>query len=493
MTKCIQIHPDDNVAVALHPVAKGETVEPGGVRVTAAEDIPQGHKMALRPIAEGENIVKYGFPIGHAVRAIAPGEWVHVHNVKTNLAEEAEYSYHPKDCSPAPRGTETFSGFVRDDGRAAVRNEIWIIPTVGCVNGVAQKLCRDNAHLVKGSIEGLYAFPHPFGCSQMGADHAQTRKLLAALTRHPNAAGVLVLSLGCENLTHEQFLEELGEYDPKRVKFLTCQDVEDEFEAGAKLLEELAEYAGKFERRPVPVSKLVIGMKCGGSDGLSGITANPTVGAFSDLLISEGGSTVLTEVPEMFGAEGILMDRCASREVFDKAVRMITDFKHYFTAHGQVVYENPSPGNKKGGITTLEDKSCGCVQKGGSAPVSDVIGYGDAVVTKGLNLLSGPGNDLVSATALTAAGAHIVLFTTGRGTPFGAPAPTIKIATNTPLFEKKPGWLDFNAGPVADGESIPDAGRRLFDKVLAVAGGEKTRSEEHGYREISIFKDGVVL
>lgn len=493
MTKCIQIHPDDNVAVALHPVAKGEEIELGGVRVTAAEDIPQGHKLALRSIAEGENIVKYGFPIGHATCAIEPGSWVHVHNTKTNLSEEGEYSYHPKECALAPRETETFLGFVRDDGRAAVRNEIWIIPTVGCVNGVAQKLCRDNAHLVKGSIEGLYAFTHPFGCSQMGDDHAQTRKLLAALVRHPNAAGVLVLSLGCENLTHEQFLEELGEYDPNRVKFLTCQDVEDEFEAGAKLLEELAEYAGKFERRPVPVSELVIGMKCGGSDGLSGITANPTVGAFSDLLISEGGSTVLTEVPEMFGAEGILMDRCTNREVFDKSVKMITDFKHYFTAHGQVVYENPSPGNKKGGITTLEDKSCGCVQKGGSAPVADVIGYGDAVVTKGLNMLSGPGNDLVSATALTAAGAHIILFTTGRGTPFGAPAPTIKIATNTPLFERKPGWLDFNAGPVADGESIPDAGRRLFEKVVAVASGEQTRSEEHGYREISIFKDGVVL
>ena len=493
MTKCIQIHPDDNVAVALHPVAKGEEIELGGVRVTAAEDIPQGHKLALCSIAEGENIVKYGFPIGHATCAIEPGSWVHVHNTKTNLSEEGEYSYHPKECALAPRETETFLGFVRDDGRAAVRNEIWIIPTVGCVNGVAQKLCRDNAHLVKGSIEGLYAFTHPFGCSQMGDDHAQTRKLLAALVRHPNAAGVLVLSLGCENLTHEQFLEELGEYDPNRVKFLTCQDVEDEFEAGAKLLEELAEYAGKFERRPVPVSELVIGMKCGGSDGLSGITANPTVGAFSDLLISEGGSTVLTEVPEMFGAEGILMDRCTNREVFDKAVKMITDFKHYFTAHGQVVYENPSPGNKKGGITTLEDKSCGCVQKGGSAPVADVIGYGDAVVTKGLNMLSGPGNDLVSATALTAAGAHIILFTTGRGTPFGAPAPTIKIATNTPLFERKPGWLDFNAGPVADGESIPDAGRRLFEKVVAVASGEQTRSEEHGYREISIFKDGVVL
>ncbi len=424
---------------------------------------------------------------------IAPGCWVHVHNTKTNLSEEGEYTYEPAVKPVEPETPETFMGFVRDDGRAAIRNEIWVIPTVGCVNGVAQKLCRDNQHLVKGTVEGLYTFPHPFGCSQMGDDHAQTRKLLAALTRHPNAGGVLVLSLGCENLTHEQFLEELGDYDENRVKFLTCQDVEDEFEAGAKLLAELAEYAGKFERKPIPVSELVVGMKCGGSDGLSGITANPTVGAFSDLLIARGGSTVLTEVPEMFGAEGILMNRCVNKEGFDKAVKMITDFKHYFTSHNQVVYENPSPGNKKGGITTLEDKSCGCVQKGGTAPIADVIGYGDPVVTKGLNMLSGPGNDLVSATALTAAGAHMILFTTGRGTPFGAPAPTVKIATNSQLFEKKSGWMDFNAGPVADGEPIAQAGQRLLEKVIAVASGEKTKTEQQGYREISIFKDGVVL
>ena len=489
MNNFIKIHPADNVAVALSPVAAGTVFE----GVTAREDIPQGHKMALCTIPAGENVVKYGFAIGHATEEIAPGAWVHVHNTKTNLSEEGDYTYDCKAEAVTPVAPATFQGFVRADGRAAVRNEIWVIPTVGCVNGIAQKLCRDNAHLVSGSLEGLYAFPHPFGCSQMGDDHAQTRKLLAALARHPNAGGVLVLSLGCENLTHEQFVEELGEYDENRVKFLTCQDVEDEFEAGSRLLKELADYAKTFERQPVPVSELVIGMKCGGSDGLSGITANPAVGAFSDFLIAQGGSTVLTEVPEMFGAEGILMNRCVNREVFDKAVKMITDFKQYFTSHGQVVYENPSPGNKKGGITTLEDKSCGCVQKGGSAPIVDVIGYGDAVVTKGLNMLSGPGNDLVSATALTAAGAHIVLFTTGRGTPFGAPAPTLKIATNNSLAQRKKGWVDFNAGPVAEGETIPEAGKRLFDKVVAVASGEQTENEKHGYREISIFKDGVVL
>ena len=339
----------------------------------------------------------------------------------------------------------------------------------------------------------MYTFDHPFGCSQTGADHAQTRKLLAALVRHPNAAAVLVLSLGCENLTHEQFLEELGDYDHDRVKFLTCQEVEDEFEAGRKLLEECAAYAGQFKREAIPVSELVIGMKCGGSDGLSGITANPTVGRFSDMMVARGGSTVLTEVPEMFGAEGFLMNRCINTEIFDKAVNMINGFKNYFISHNEVVYDNPSPGNRQGGITTLEDKSCGCVQKGGSAPIMDVIGYGDPVVTKGLNMLYGPGNDLVSATAMTAAGAHMILFTTGRGTPFGAPAPTLKLATNSQLAGKKQGWIDFDAGSIVNGESIDDAARRLLDLVIETANGKETQAERHGYRGISIFKDGVVL
>lgn len=495
MPLAIHINPTDNVVVALHPIAKGMDVPvDAGRTVTAAEDIPQGHKMAIEPIAKGDNVIKYGFAIGHTTADITPGMWLHTHNVHTNLSGEVEYSYHP-NVQFLPR-TEpgTFMGYRRRDGRVGIRNEIWIIPTVGCVNDCAKALVRDNQDLVTGSIDGLYTFTHPFGCSQTGHDHAQTRKLLAALTRHPNAGAVLVLSLGCENLTHEQFVAELGDYDPDRVKFLTCQDVEDELVAGRELLRELAAFAGQFKREPVPASELVVGMKCGGSDGLSGITANPTIGRFSDLLGAQGGSTVLTEVPEMFGAEGFLMDRCVNEQVFDKAVAMINGFKQYFISHNEVVYDNPSPGNKQGGITTLEDKSCGCVQKGGSAPIMDVIGYGDAVVTKGLNMLYGPGNDLVSATALTAAGAHLILFSTGRGTPFGAPAPTLKIATNTQLAEKKKTWIDFNAGVVADGtRTLDEAAQDLMAKVLAVAGGEKTRAEEKGFREISIFKDGVVL
>ncbi len=494
MTDFIHINPKDNVAVALHPIQKGTVFAADGYTVAAAADIPQGHKMALTALSEGDQVIKYGFSIGHATQAVGAGEWIHTHNMRTNLEGEMEYTYNPNIHFPEKLEAPLFMGYRRPDGRAAIRNEIWILPTVGCVNDVAKALVRENQDLVTGSIDGLYTFTHPFGCSQTGHDHAQTRKLLAALARHPNAGGVLVLSLGCENLTHEQFLTELGDFDPDRVKFLTCQDVPDELTAARPILEELAAYAGQFRREPIPASELIVGMKCGGSDGLSGITANPVVGRFSDMLGAMGGSTVLTEVPEMFGAEGFLMDRCVNEEVFRKAVSMINGFKDYFIRHNEVVYDNPSPGNKAGGITTLEDKSCGCVQKGGAAPIMDVIGYGEPVTTKGLNMLYGPGNDLVSATALTAAGTHLILFTTGRGTPFGAPAPTMKLATNTPLAAKKSTWIDFNAGVVADGaRTIDEAAHDLMDLVLEVASGKETWAEKKGFREISIFKDGVVL
>lgn len=490
MAELIRIHPGDNVAVALGTVAAG-TVFQG---VTARETIPQGHKMALEAVAPGQPVQKYGFPIGHATAQVMPGVWVHTHNMATNLSGEEEYTYQPRYTPMAIHTDRYFQGFLRKDGKAGIRNEIWILPMVGCVNDVAKTLARENQDLVKGTVEGLYAFCHPFGCSQTGEDHAQTRKLLAALAKHPNAAAVLVLGLGCENLTLEQFRQELGQYDENRIRFLVCQQVEDELEAGREILRQCAEFAGGFHRQSLPASELVVGLKCGGSDGLSGITANPAVGRFSDLLIGQGGSTVLTEVPEMFGAEGFLMDRCVDEGVFRKAAAMLNGFKAYFLSHNEVVYENPSPGNREGGITTLEEKSCGCVQKGGTAPIVDVIGYGDAVAEKGLNMLYGPGNDLVSATALTAAGAQLILFTTGRGTPFGAPAPTVKIATNTPLARKKPGWMDFNAGRAADGDSsLEQLGQELMELVLAVASGKKTRSEEMGFREISIFKDGVVL
>ncbi|MFI3174311.1 MAG: altronate dehydratase family protein [Bacillota bacterium] len=495
MTKIIQISTVDNVVVVLvETVLAQEKVVFDDVEVVAKEDIKQGHKIAIKDIKKGELIYKYGFPIGTAKADIEAGSWVHTHNVETNLNEESAYTYQKKVTELEAVSAESFQGYLRSDGRVAIRNEIWILPTVGCVNGVAEKLVRDcKDEIEKGSIDGLYAFPHPYGCSQMGDDHERTKKLLAALANHPNAGGVLVLGLGCENNTMEQFQKELGSWEEERVQFLVCQEVEDEIAEAKERLKKLAKYTGQFKRESLPVSKLVIGMKCGGSDGLSGITANPTVGAFSDKLIARGGTTVLTEVPEMFGAEGMLMNRCINEEIFQKAVDMIDGFKKYFTDHNQVVYENPSPGNKAGGITTLEDKSLGCVQKGGTAPIVEVLDYGDQIEKTGLHMLTGPGNDLVSATAMTAAGAHMVLFTTGRGTPFGAPAPTMKISTNTPLYEKKKGWIDFNTGTIAEGKSIDETAEELLKFVIEIANGKETKTEEYGYREINIFKDGVTL
>ena len=518
--KYIHIHPLDNVSVALEDLKKGETISVtaeasagiqkiASVKETSApapsaeasasillrEDVARGHKIALTDIAAGQPVIKYGCVIARARTDIPAGSWVHTHNAETELSENTEYHYDHKVYKLPEVAGKTFRGYRRADGRVGIRNELWIVPLVGCVNGIAKELAEANQEVIAGtSVDGLYYFPHPYGCSQMGEDLATTAKLLAALVRHPNAGGVLVLSLGCENLQPEMFREVLGSYDPDRVKFLVGQEEEDEAVKGAQLLRELAEYASQFRREELPAGELVVGMKCGGSDGLSGITANPAVGRFSDRLIALGGSTVLTEVPEMFGAENILFSRCENEVVYRKAVDMVNAFKKYFTDHGQVVYENPSPGNKKGGITTLEDKSCGCVQKGGSAQIVDVLSYAEPVTKKGLNLLSGPGNDLVSATDLTAAGAHLILFTTGRGTPFGAPAPTVKIATNSQLAMRKKNWIDFNAGTVAEGkETLDEAGDRLLDYVLSVASGEETLSEQHGCREIAIFKDGVTL
>ena len=490
--KLIQIHTGDNVAVALSPVEAGEQVSAGGRTLTAAEPIPQGHKLALTDLRPGDMVYKYGCPIGRVTAPVPAGGWVHTHNMTTHLSARTGFSYRPVDCALEPEEPEQFLGYLRPDGRAATRNEIWVLPTVGCVNEIACQLAAGNQDLVGGSVEGLYAFPHPYGCSQTGTDHANTRAILAGLARHPNAAAVLVVGLGCENLQCDQLMEELGPAS-ERVKFLVCQQVEDELAAGRALLEQCAAYAARFRRQPLPVSKLVVGLKCGGSDGLSGITANPVVGRFSDLLVARGGSTILTEVPEMFGAEEMLLGRCVDGEVFRQAAELLQGFRDYFVAHGENVYENPSPGNKAGGITTLEDKSCGCVQKGGTVPIVGVVPYGGQVVRPGLNLLWGPGNDLVSTTALSAAGAHLILFTTGRGTPFGAPAPTLKIASNSALAARKPGWIDFDAGTVAEGESVGPAARRLFHLVLRTVSGAPTRSEAAGRRGIAIFKDGVTL
>lgn len=448
-------------------------------------NLENGHKYALRPIKQGENIIKYGQPIGHAVCDIAKGEHVHTHNMKTNLSGKLTYRYQYKDYGiRAKDNGRTFLGYMREDGSVGIRNDVWIVNTVGCVNKVAQVLSEKT---------GAFYFPHPFGCSQLGDDQRITQLILRGLVNHPNAGGVLVLGLGCENNNIAVFQKILGDYNPNRVKFLNCQDCDDEMEEGVKLIRELQAYTGEFVRRPVPVSRLRIGLKCGGSDGYSGITANPLVGRLSDRVISCGGSCVLTEVPEMFGAEQLLMERCESEAVFDKTVALINGFKDYYTRHNQVIYENPSPGNKAGGITTLEEKSLGCVQKSGLSKVVDVLDYGDVISKNGLSLLNGPGNDIVAVTNLTAAGVHMILFTTGRGTPVGGPVPTVKIATNRALARKKERWIDFDASPVMEGKSMDETADVLLDYVLQVASGEETRNEKNGCREISIFKDGVTL
>ena len=494
MKPYIQIHPNDLAAVALSPLPKGTVVRIGEDTVRLLEDIPQGHKFALTDIAAGQPVIKYNAPIGIAKEAIPAGAWIHTHNLKTGLGEVQEYSYTPKALPLAPADECFFRGYRRKDGSVGIRNEIWIIPTVGCVNSIAGAIERKAQRYVTGTVEAVKAFPHPYGCSQMGDDQENTRTILADLIRHPNAGGVLVLGLGCENSNIDVLKGYLGEYDPERVRFLVCQESRNEVGDALELIGELAEYAGRFQREPVSCSELVIGMKCGGSDGLSGITANPTVGRFSDLLIARGGTTILTEVPEMFGAETLLMNRCINEKVFEDTVKLVNGFKDYFMRHGQTIYENPSPGNKKGGISTLEDKSLGCTQKSGSAPVSGVLAYGDQVRRKGLNLLSAPGNDLVASTALAAAGAHMVLFTTGRGTPFASPVPTMKISSNSLLAEKKPDWIDFNCGTLVTEDEDPDVlARELFDRVIETASGRPVKSEEAGCHDMAIFRQGVTL
>lgn len=495
MKKYLQIDKNDNVAVALHDMKKGEEFECDGVCNILAEDISQGHKFALRSISQNEDVIKYGFPIGHAIKDINCGEWVHTHNVKTNLEGLLEYKYEPVQIGEMPQRKAYFDGYVRPDGEVGIRNEIWIINTVGCVNKTAELLAKKAQQLENiGKVDGVYCYTHPYGCSQLGDDHVNTQKILAGLVKHPNAGGVLVLSLGCENNNLDSFLPILGDCDKNRVKFLVTQDVEDEIEEGLNIISDLIEYASGFKREKVEASKLKVGLKCGGSDGFSGITANPLLGKFSDMLTACGGITVLSEVPEMFGAETILMNRAESKEIFDETVSMINNFKLYFTRYGQNIYENPSPGNKKGGITTLEDKSLGCTQKGGSNAVTDVLSYGEHAKKAGLNLLTGPGNDMVACTALAASGAHLILFTTGRGTPLGAPVPTVKVATNSNLADKKHNWIDFNAGRLVDGESMENLQEEFFEYVLDVASGKTlAKNEVNGYKEISIFKDGVTL
>lgn len=489
----LRVHPDDDIAVALAPIPGGAEVSVGDLRLRAAADIPRGHKIALHAIAAGAPVRKYGFPIGRATADIAPGEHVHVHNLGTALSGVEDYAYAPAPPAPvvAPQGS--FRGYVRANGRVGVRNEIWVLATVGCVTRTAQRLAAKAHARFAGRVDGVYAFTHPHGCSQLGDDLGKTRKIIAGLAGHPNAGGVLLVGLGCESNQINKLIAEIPDLDRNRLRAFAAQSTEDEMETGMAMIDELVAVAEQDRRQERPLRDLVIGLKCGGSDGLSGLTANPLVGAVADRVAAAGGTPILTEIPEVFGAERLLMARAKDSDVFAETVAVVNDFKRYFLDHGQPVYENPSPGNKEGGITTLEEKSLGAVQKGGRSPLADVLRYGQQAHAPGLALLEAPGNDAVSSTALVAAGATVLLFTTGRGTPLGFPAPTLKIATNSALAERKPHWIDYDAGALVAGKSFEAAADELFQLVLATASGAPARNEQNDEREIAIWKDGVTL
>jgi len=496
----LKINYNDNVAVALCPINKGTKINIDDRELVIQEDIPKGYKIALTSIDKGEEVIKYGYGIGRASQFIKKGACVHIHNLKTSLKGKIEYHYEPnlkeiKNSNDMPY----FLGYERDNGQVGVRNEIWVINTVGCINKVAERIAlsakqRYKNEIENGEIDGIFSFSHPFGCSQLGDDLLNTQKILADLVKHPNAAGVLVVGLGCENNSISKFKKIIGNYNDNRVKFVNFQSVDDEIKESLNKMDILVKYAKEFKVKDIPVSKLKIGLKCGGSDSFSGITANPLVGKISDRVVSYGGRVILTEIPEMFGAENILMNRAQDIKIFHKIVNLIDGFKDYFLSNGQTISENPAPGNIEGGITTLEEKSLGCIKKGGTSRVRDVIFYGNQSNGNGLQLLEGPGNDLVSIAALTAAGSHIILFTTGRGNPLGGPIPTIKISSNNGLYQKKKNWIDFNAGQLVDGVDMNELAEDLMAYILKVASGKvRTKNEINNYRDIGIFKKGVTL
>lgn len=496
----LKINSNDNVAVALHPINKGIKTNIDNRELVVQEDIPKGYKIALTSIDKGEEVIKYGYGIGRATRFIKKGDCVHIHNLKTSLKGKIKYYYEPnlkeiKILNDIPY----FRGYERDNGQVGVRNEIWVINTVGCINKSAERIAlfanqKYKNEIKNGEIDGIFSFSHPFGCSQLGDDLLNTQKILAGLVKHPNAAGVLVVGLGCENNLISEFKKIIGNYDDNRVKFVNFQDVDDEIKESLNKMDILVKYAKKFIVKDIPISKLKIGLKCGGSDSFSGITANPLAGKISGRVVSYGGTVILTEVPEMFGAEKILMNRAQDMKIFHKIVNLINGFKDYFLSNGQTIFENPAPGNIEGGITTLEEKSLGCIKKGGISRVRNVIFYGDQSNGNGLQLLEGPGNDLVSITALTAAGSHLILFTTGRGNPLGSPIPTIKISSNNELYQKKKNWIDFNAGQIVDGVDMNKLAEDLMVYILKVASGKvKTKNEINNYRDIGIFKKGVTV
>lgn len=498
MNQYIKLNPHDSVAVALQDIPEGTTLTVDNQQITIKDKIARGHKFALKDLPSNENVIKYGFPIGHTTQAVKQGEWVHTHNLATNLSGELSYQYQPiaaDKIRKIPKDNRTFMGYRRPNGKVGIRNDLYIIPTVGCINPLLDIVVEQFKALYpdNGSFDNILILKHPYGCSQLGDDFEQTRKILSDAAVQPNAGGVLIFGLGCENNQMDGMIAEikkLGGYDPKRMKFLVSQEVDDELGTALNMLKELNAAAANDHRVPLPLSELKIGLKCGGSDGLSGVTANPLLGRLSDYITAQGGSTILSEVPEMFGAETILMSRAKNKQVFNETVDLINNFKSYFESFNQPIYENPSPGNKAGGISTLEDKSLGCTQKSGTSLVQDVLQYGEKIKSSGLSLLQSPGNDLVSSSAEASADCQMVLFTTGRGTPFATYVPTVKVASNSYIANKKPRWIDFDAGQLLE-KPMDQLADEFIDYIIRVASGEKTNNEKYGIHGLAIFKTGV--
>lgn len=493
----MRVHPSDSVLVALQPLPSDMEIALDDKTFNLQEAIPAGHKFALQDIEAGKDIVKYGSAIGIATNKITRGSWVHTHTMKTRLSGIISYSYNPTPYTMSePRNIrKTFLGYPRTTGSVGTRNEVWIIPTVSCVNHTTEVIAEAARRRFEDRCDGIYALPHNTGCSQLGEDARMSQHILKGIVQHPNAGGVLLVSLGCENNDLKHFMPLLDSIDEKRVRTMVTQEIQgDEIAHGLELIDEILQEMQHDARVETPVSKLALGLKCGGSDAFSGLTANPLVGSIADRLVACGGSGILTEVPEMFGAEHLLMNRADTEETFDKIVALINAFKQYYLDSNLPIYENPSPGNREGGITTLEEKSLGNIQKSGFSPIIDTLTYGESVKKPGINLLEGPGNDNVSITNMLASGAQMLLFTTGRGNPLSSMIPTIKIASNSRLAETKPNWIDFNAGSILEESSLSTTRDELWNHMLDIASGiEKTRSEIENYRAIMIFKKGVLL
>lgn len=496
----IKLYPQDTVALATSELKKGQTVTVDGETITLLDDIPNAHKIALKDFETGEAVRKYDNIIGYASKPIKKGEWIHSHNEVTGLGKSKEYTYDFNPISIFPgESDKTFMGYDRADGGAGIRNHLAIISTVFCANGPLRKLARmaEAKYPATENFDGIIAFDQEFGCSQTGKDLVTTCKIIAGIAKNANFGGVLLVSNGCEMAIPSVLEQYMGDYDKKRIRTLTLQEVEDEFTAGMELIDEIMEEMKDDKRTPININRLHIAMNCGGSDGYSGITANTLLGTLCDTLVKEGAIMNMTEVPEMMGAEHILMNRAADKSIFDDIVKMMYDYDAYFARYGEKAADNPTQGNKAGGLTTLEEKSLGCIQKGGHCAVMEVLEYGERATKNGFVLVSGPGNDLAGVSGQIAAGAVLTIFTTGRGTPCGFAGPTFRLASNTALATRKSNWIDYDAGRLLTAktpEEVEALNKELYDAIMATVNGQyRTRTEENGYYILGALKDGVTL